>query len=444
MSLPAVELIGVSYGYPDATPALRGVELRIAAGEAVAVVGANGAGKSTLLLHLNGLLLPSAGEVRICGLTVTHKTLAEVRRRVGFVFQDADDQLFMPTVHDDVAFGPLNQGLPANEVQARVQAALEAVDAAHLAGRAPYRLSGGEKRAAAIAGVLAMQPSILVLDEPSSGLDPAGRRRLIDLLRSFKQTRVIATHDLDLALEVCQRVLVMHEGEVLADGTPAELFCDHDLLRRCQLEPPRSAGRAGTFAAMDALDYAELAQTLVASRQNVSPRRLIEPGPDAVQLDRIFAAAAAAPDHGEITPWRFVIVPADERARLGEVVFARALIDRDPNATHDQIDEARRKAQRGPLLMLAIARLGAADRDIPAVERLLSLGCAVQNMQLVAHAMGLGCGLTGGQALASPRMRELFELADGEVPVCWINFGTVVGNRTGRQRPAPGQFVSSL
>jgi len=238
MSPVAIELRGVSHAYPDGTPALRGLDLHIAHGEAVAVVGANGAGKSTLLLHLNGLLLPSQGEVRIDGLPVARATLARVRRNVGFVFQDADDQLFMPTVQDDVAFGPSNQGLSAQQVQARVDAALDAVGATHLAKRAPYRLSGGEKRAIAIAGVLAMEPSILVLDEPSSGFDPAGRRRLIGLLRSFTQTRVIATHDLDLVLEVCERVLVLHHGRVEADGAPNELFADPDLLRRCHLEPP--------------------------------------------------------------------------------------------------------------------------------------------------------------------------------------------------------------
>jgi len=240
MSAAAIELSGLSYAYPDGTPALRGVNLHIAHGEAVAVVGANGAGKSTLLLHLNGLLMPSGGEVRIGGLAVTRATLAQVRRSVGFVFQDADDQLFMPTVQDDVAFGPSNLGLPALDVEAWVRAALEAVGATHLAKRAPYRLSGGEKRAVAIAGVLAMEPSILVLDEPSSGLDSAARRRLIDLLQSIRQTRVIATHDLDLVLEVCGRVLVMHDGQVLADGSPNTLFADSGLLQRCHLEPPPS------------------------------------------------------------------------------------------------------------------------------------------------------------------------------------------------------------
>ena len=204
----------------------------------MAIVGANGAGKSTLLQHLNGLLRPDSGSVQIEGVALMRTTLPALRRRVGYVFQDADDQLFMPTVQDDVAFGPLNLGLTPPEVQARVQAALAAVGATALAARAPHRLSGGEKRAVAIAGVLAMAPSILALDEPTTGLDPAGRRRLIELLRGLPLTRVIATHDLDLVLDLCPRVIVLHQGRVQADGAPQVLFADADLLRRCHLEPP--------------------------------------------------------------------------------------------------------------------------------------------------------------------------------------------------------------
>jgi cobalt/nickel transport system ATP-binding protein len=232
-----VEARGLSFAYPDGTPALRDVSCRFTHGESVGIVGGNGAGKSTLLL-------PGAGEVRIGELPVTAGTRAQVHRTVGYVFQDADDQLFMPTVEEDVAFGPLNMGLPAEEVRARVSSALEAVGAVHLAGRAPYRLSGGEKRSVAIAGVLAMSPSILVLDEPSAGLDPAARRRLIGLLRSFTHTRVIATHDLDLVLDVCTRVLVMREGAIEADGPPQQIFADVELLRRCRLEAPLSSAFA--------------------------------------------------------------------------------------------------------------------------------------------------------------------------------------------------------
>lgn len=238
MNVPAIEVRGLEHRYADGTQALRGVDCRIAPGEAVAIVGANGAGKSTLLLHLNGLLQPSAGVVRIGGLTVGPATQVQVHRAVGYVFQDPDDQLFMPSVEDDVAFGPLNLGLAPDAVRTRVQEALQCVGAAHLAARAPWRLSGGEKRAVAIAGVLAMAPAVLVLDEPSAGLDPAARRRVIGLLGAFSHTRVIATHDLDLVLDVCTRVLVMHEGRIEADGAPGELFRDAALLQRCRLEPP--------------------------------------------------------------------------------------------------------------------------------------------------------------------------------------------------------------
>ncbi len=235
MSHHLVEARGLSYHYPDGTPAVREASFRFTHGECVALVGANGAGKSTLLLLLEGLLAPSAGEARIGDVPVTAATRAQVHRTVGFVFQDADDQLFLPTVREDVAFGPANLGLPPAEIEARVDEARATVGAAHLAGRAPWRLSGGEKRAVAIAGVLAMLPSVLLLDEPSAGLDPAARRRLVALLKAFTHTRVIATHDLELVREVCTRVLVMHGGRVEADGSPAAILGDAALLERCGL-----------------------------------------------------------------------------------------------------------------------------------------------------------------------------------------------------------------
>lgn len=247
MSHHLIEMRGVSYRYPDGTEALHDVGFRIVHGESVALVGSNGAGKSTALLLLTGLLLPSSGEVRIGDMPVTAGTQSQVHRTVGYVFQESDDQLFMPTVLDDVAFGPLNLGLPPREARSCAQAALESVGAGHLATRAPYRLSGGEKRLAAIAGVLALSPSVLVLDEPSAGLDPAARRQVINLLCSFSHSRVIATHDLDLVLDVCKRVLVLHEGCLCADGSPSDIFSDLPLLARCRLEAPLSwQGRTGS------------------------------------------------------------------------------------------------------------------------------------------------------------------------------------------------------
>jgi len=220
VSAPVVQVQALHYSYPDGQSALRGVSFAIQSGETVGLIGSNGAGKSTLLLHLNGVLLPSAGQVWVQGLPVDGAHLVEVRRHVGMVFQDPDDQLFMSTVQEDVAFGPVNMGLAAGEVQARVAQALATVGASHLAARAPYRLSGGEKRSVALAGVLAMRPGVVVMDEPSAGLDPAARRRLIELLGSLDHTQLIATHDLDLVQDLCSRVLVMREGMIEAVELP--------------------------------------------------------------------------------------------------------------------------------------------------------------------------------------------------------------------------------
>ena len=238
MSHHLVEVKDLHYRYPDGTSALRGVSFRITHGEAVAIIGANGAGKSTLLLQLNGCLLPQAGTVRIGDLPLNRKTLPHVRRTVGMVFQDPDDQLFMPLVHDDVAFGPLNLGLPAEEVEERVESALATVGASHLKDRPPYRLSGGEKRAVAIASVLSMSPSILVMDEPTAALDPKTRRHLIQLLKTFNHTLIIATHDLDLVLDLCSRAIVFKEGLIVADGPTLEILQNQELLNSSSLEKP--------------------------------------------------------------------------------------------------------------------------------------------------------------------------------------------------------------
>ena len=187
----------------------------------------------------------------------------------------------------------------------------------------------------------------------------------------------------------------------------------------------------------------DLAEALIVGRQNVSPKRLVEPGPSEQQLDRLLTMAAAAPDHGQLVPWRFVIVPAQKRELLAGV-FVLALIDRDPGATLLQIEAAREKAYRSPLLMLAIALLDMAEPGIPNVERLVSLGAAIQNLLLAAHAMGFGSGLTSGQAMDSPRMRGLFGLADGEAPVCFVNIGTTVRHKPPRVRPAADTFCSTL
>lgn len=240
MSHHIIEVCDLCFSYPDGTAALQGISFRITHGGSVAIVGANGAGKSTLLMHLNGYLMPTRGEVRIGATPLTRKTAAVVRRAVGMVFQDPDDQLFMPTVFEDVAFGPLNAGLPDDEVERRAVKALERVGMAHLKGRPPYRLSAGEKRAVAIATVLAMSPDILVMDEPSANLDPRGRRRLIELLKSFEHTKIIATHDLELVIETCARVIVLDGGKVVAEGATFALLNDGNLMAAHGLERPYS------------------------------------------------------------------------------------------------------------------------------------------------------------------------------------------------------------
>ena len=240
MSHHIVEVKQLRHVYPDGTIALRDVSFRIHHGESVAIIGANGAGKSTLLLHLNGYLTATDGSIRIGDHQLSKTTLNEIRRTVGMVFQDPDDQLFMPTVFDDVAFGPLNQGLETAVVEQRVSDALERVEALELRDKPPYHLSGGEKKRVAIATVLSMLPEILVLDEPSSGLDPRARRQLIALLRDFHHTRIVTSHDLDMVLELCERTIVLHQGTVMADGPTLEIFRDEALLAACHLEKPFS------------------------------------------------------------------------------------------------------------------------------------------------------------------------------------------------------------
>jgi energy-coupling factor transporter ATP-binding protein EcfA2 len=228
---------GLRYAYPGGHVALHGVSLRLAAGEKAALVGPNGAGKSTLLLHLNGLLT-GQGVIEITGLPVTPPNLPVIRARVGLVFQNPDDQLFSPTVFEDVAFGPLHLGLPESAVRARVAAALAQVGMGGYAERLSYRLSVGEKKRIAVATVLAMEPELLALDEPSAGLDPRARRGLIALLRALPQTMLISTHDLAMARELCPRMVVMDEGTIVADGPTDRLLADVALLEAHGLEAP--------------------------------------------------------------------------------------------------------------------------------------------------------------------------------------------------------------
>ncbi len=235
---PSLEVAGLAFAYPDGHQALYGVDLRIDRGERVALLGPNGAGKTTLVLHLNGVHRAGRGTVRVGGLDVTREHLQEIRRRVGIVFQDPDDQLFMPTVGDDVAFGPANFGVVEPELSLRVKEALDAVAMADLGDRSPMHLSGGQRRRVALATVLACDPEILVLDEPSSNLDPVARRELAEVLLRLDRTMLMVTHDLPYALQLCPRAVVIDEGVVVRDAPTREVLADTAFLREHRLELP--------------------------------------------------------------------------------------------------------------------------------------------------------------------------------------------------------------
>jgi cobalt/nickel transport system ATP-binding protein len=238
MSTPVLDVRGLAYAYADGHQALYGVDLHVHRGERVALLGPNGAGKTTLVLHLNGILAAGRGSVEVCGLPVANPNLQEIRRRVGVVFQDPDDQLFMPTVRDDVAFGPANLGVRGSELDARVADALDQVGMGEYADRPPHHLSFGQRRRVAVATVLAMQPEILVLDEPSSNLDPASRRELADILVGLDVTVLMVTHDLPYALELCPRSVVLSEGVIVADGPTPDVLTDEATMRAHRLELP--------------------------------------------------------------------------------------------------------------------------------------------------------------------------------------------------------------
>jgi len=232
-----IEIDNLVYTYPDGQQALKGVNLRVWEGEKVAIIGPNGAGKTTLLLHLNGIL-NGDGMVRVMGTEVRGRHLGAIRAKVGMVFQDPDDQLFSPTVFEDVAFGPLHSGLPEEEVRRRVRRALAQVGMEGFENRMPHHLSLGERKRIAIATVLSMDPAILVLDEPSSELDPRSRRSLIQLLERLPQTMLVASHDMRLVRDLCPRTVIMDEGRIVADGPTGRLLADAELLVRHGLEPP--------------------------------------------------------------------------------------------------------------------------------------------------------------------------------------------------------------
>jgi cobalt/nickel transport system ATP-binding protein len=235
---PVLDLRSVAFAYPDGHQALFGVDLQVQRGERVAVLGPNGAGKTTLVLHLNGILQPGAGTVSVSGLPVVRDNLQEIRRRVGIVFQDPDDQLFMGSVREDVAFGPRNLGVRGAELDRKVMDALDMVGMADFADRPPHHLSFGQRRRVAVATVLVMEPEIIVLDEPSSNLDPASRRELADILTGLEVTLMMVTHDLPYALQLCPRAIVLSDGIVAAQGSTFDILTDDALMKSHRLELP--------------------------------------------------------------------------------------------------------------------------------------------------------------------------------------------------------------
>ncbi len=235
--------LSLKYSTSKDSFALRDIGFSVREGERIGLIGANGAGKSTLLLTLCGILSPLSGRISVDNVVLEKKTLSAVRQKIGMVFQNPDDQLFMPTIYEDVTFGPRNYGLPESEIEDRAETALASLGIVHLKNRLSHELSGGEKRLAALAGVISMRPSLLLMDEPSAFLDPMARHRLIEVLGGLSQTMLIATHDLDMALDLCKRVILLKNGRIFADAPAKELLCNADILNECGLMLPLSLSR---------------------------------------------------------------------------------------------------------------------------------------------------------------------------------------------------------
>lgn len=242
----SVKLSNVHYKYPDKHEALKGIDLTLYEGESLGIVGSNGAGKSTLLLQFTGILFPSEGTIEINGKKVNNKNLPDIRKNIGFTFQSPEDQLFTMSVYEDVAFAPKNYKINKDKVDDMVIESLKKVGIEHLKDKAPYRLSGGQQNLVAISTAISMNPSILIMDEPTAALDPKARRRIINLLNNFDYTKIIATHDLDMVLDTCDRTIVMKNGIIVADGNTKEILLDKNLMDECDLELPLSCQRNNT------------------------------------------------------------------------------------------------------------------------------------------------------------------------------------------------------
>jgi cobalt/nickel transport system ATP-binding protein len=246
MTRTIIQTENMSFTYPDGTSALNNINIEIKEGERVAIVGSNGAGKSTLFAHFNGINQPTSGLIKIDGEPAVYekKELLQIRQKVGIVFQNPDDQLFAPTVVEDVAFGPMNLGLSDDEVDERVEEALKMVGMSGLEKRAPHHLSGGQKKRVAIAGILAMRPEIMVLDEPTTGLDPKGVEQVMEILYMLNKedmSIIIASHDVEMVTQFADKIFVLHDGQIIGQGTPEEIFNDYETLKKAHLRPPKSA-----------------------------------------------------------------------------------------------------------------------------------------------------------------------------------------------------------
>lgn len=240
----AVEFDNVYFSYTDGIKVLRNINLKIKKGESIGIVGKNGAGKSTLLMLITGIIFPQRGTIKVYGHSVNKENIYSIRKKLGFSFQDPDDQLFMPTVYDDVSFGLRNYyGLTEDEIEKQTVETLKMVGILHLKDRAPYKLSGGEKRLVALATILSLKPDILLLDEPTSNLDPRSRRKMMNLLKGLKQTKLIATHDLDMVMDLCERTIIIKDGVIISDGPTEEILTNKKMLERSDLELPLSLQR---------------------------------------------------------------------------------------------------------------------------------------------------------------------------------------------------------
>ncbi|MDI6702452.1 ATP-binding cassette domain-containing protein [Methanothermobacter wolfeii] len=272
-----IEAVDITYTYPDGTEALRGINFHAEKGEMIALLGPNGAGKSTLFLHFNGILRPTSGKVVVDGEEIDYSKsgLSRVRQKVGIVFQNPDDQLFAPRVAEDVAFGPLNMGLPEDEVERRVRESLERVGMAGYEDRPPHHLSGGEKKRVAIAGILAMEPEIMVLDEPTSGLDPRGASQILRLLHELNDagmTIIISTHDVDMTPLYADRVYVISNGEIISEGTPHSVFSDIETVRGADLRLPRIAHLIEILQKEDDIQFGDYPLTIGEARRKLRER----------------------------------------------------------------------------------------------------------------------------------------------------------------------------